>query len=116
MDGGGGRSHAGGQRGGAVRARLRIGVLISGRGSNLQALIDAAADPAYPAEIVLVISNRAEAQGLRRAGGARVADQVVAGRGPTPFPPAATGSRPAKGVRTIPPAGFLRPPPSRFFR
>jgi len=43
------------------RARLRVGVLISGRGSNLQALIDAAADPDYPAEIVLVISNRPEA-------------------------------------------------------
>jgi phosphoribosylglycinamide formyltransferase-1 len=46
------------------RARLRVGVLISGRGSNLQALIEAAADPAYPAEIVLVISNRPEAPGL----------------------------------------------------
>ena len=42
-------------------ARLKLGVLISGRGSNLQALIEAAADPAYPAEIVLVISNRPEA-------------------------------------------------------
>ena len=41
-------------------ARQRVGVLISGRGSNLQALIDAAADPAYPAEIVHVISNRPE--------------------------------------------------------
>src|SRR5207249_7186479 len=48
-------------------AKLRVGVLISGRGSNLQALIEAAADPAYPAEIALVISNRAEAQGLQRA-------------------------------------------------
>jgi phosphoribosylglycinamide formyltransferase-1 len=46
-------------------ARLRVGVLISGRGSNLQALIDAAADPGYPAEIVLVISNRLEAAGLQ---------------------------------------------------
>jgi phosphoribosylglycinamide formyltransferase 1 len=45
-------------------ARLRVGVLISGRGSNLQALIGACADPAYPAEIVLVISNRPEAPGL----------------------------------------------------
>ena len=38
--------------------RLKVGVLISGRGSNLQALIDAAADPAYPAEIVIVLSDR----------------------------------------------------------
>jgi len=50
--------------------RLRVGVLISGRGSNLQALIDAAADPAYPAEIVTVISNRGEAAGLARAASA----------------------------------------------
>ena len=35
--------------------RVKVGVLISGRGSNLQALIDAAAAPDYPAEIALVI-------------------------------------------------------------
>ena len=39
-------------------ARLKTGVLISGSGTNLQALLDAAAKPDYPAEIVLVISNR----------------------------------------------------------
>lgn len=47
--------------------RLKVGVLISGRGSNLQALLDACADPAFPAEIALVISNVATAQGLERA-------------------------------------------------
>ena len=36
---------------------VKVGVLVSGRGSNLQALLDACADPAFPAEIVLVISN-----------------------------------------------------------
>ena len=62
-------------------ARLKVGVLISGRGSNLQALIDAAADPAYPAEIVLVISNR------RRRGGARRAPRAPASRtAPSPHP------------------------------
>ena len=45
----------------------RIAVLISGRGSNLQALLDAAADPDYPGEIALVISNRPKAEGLQRA-------------------------------------------------
>jgi len=48
-----------------------VGVLISGRGSNLAALLQAAADPAYPAAIGVVISNRPEAPGLdlaRRAG------------------------------------------------
>jgi phosphoribosylglycinamide formyltransferase-1 len=48
-------------------SRKRVGVLISGRGSNLQALIDAARDPAYPARIVVVISNVPSAQGLLRA-------------------------------------------------
>ncbi|MFO1037385.1 MAG: phosphoribosylglycinamide formyltransferase [Geminicoccaceae bacterium] len=48
-------------------ARRRTAVLISGNGSNLQALLDAAADPAYPAEIVLVIANRPAAYGLVRA-------------------------------------------------
>jgi len=45
----------------------RIGVLISGRGSNLQALIDATADGRLDAQIVVVISNRADAQGLAHA-------------------------------------------------
>ena len=44
-------------------ARVRTGVLISGRGSNLQALLDAAASPDFPAEIVCVISNRPGAGG-----------------------------------------------------
>ena len=48
-------------------ARLKLGVLISGRGSNLQSLIDACRDPAYPAEIALVISNVPGVQGLERA-------------------------------------------------
>lgn len=45
-------------------SRARVGVLISGRGSNMQALIAAAQDPAYPAEIAVVISNREDAPGL----------------------------------------------------
>jgi phosphoribosylglycinamide formyltransferase-1 len=44
--------------------RTRTAVLISGRGSNLRALAEAARTPDYPAEIVLVISNRADASGL----------------------------------------------------
>jgi phosphoribosylglycinamide formyltransferase 1 len=45
-------------------ARKRVAILISGRGSNMAALIDAARKPDYPAEIVLVISNRPDAAGL----------------------------------------------------
>jgi len=70
-------------------AKLRVGVLISGRGSNLQALIEAAADPAYPAEVVLVISNRAEAQGLQRAAEAGIAHEVIAEPDRTAFAAAA---------------------------
>ena len=47
--------------------KKRVGVLISGRGSNLQALIEACRDPDYPAKIVVVISNVPSAQGLLRA-------------------------------------------------
>lgn len=47
--------------------KKRVAVLISGRGSNLMALAAAARDPDYPAEIVMVISNRPEAAGLASA-------------------------------------------------
>ena len=47
--------------------RKRVGVLISSRGSNLQALINACKSRDYPAEIVLVVSNVPQAQGLLRA-------------------------------------------------
>lgn len=52
---------------GADDGRLRVGVLASGRGSNLQALLDAAARPGYPARVVLVVSDRERAQVLERA-------------------------------------------------
>ena len=57
--------------------RLRVGVLISGRGSNLQALLDACADPDFPARIVCVLSNNADAFGLQRAADAGVPTTVV---------------------------------------
>jgi formyltetrahydrofolate-dependent phosphoribosylglycinamide formyltransferase len=47
--------------------RVRTAVLISGRGSNMVSLIEAAKDPAYPAEIVLVVANKPDAGGLARA-------------------------------------------------
>lgn len=58
-------------------ARLKCAVLISGRGSNLQALLDACAEPVFPAEIVAVVSNRADARGLERARAAGIATQVI---------------------------------------
>jgi phosphoribosylglycinamide formyltransferase-1 len=58
-------------------ARLRVAVLISGRGSNLQALIDACAERDFPAEIRLVLSNRGDAAGLARAAHAGIATKVI---------------------------------------
>jgi phosphoribosylglycinamide formyltransferase-1 len=58
-------------------ARLRVAVLVSGRGSNLQALIDACASDAFPAEIVAVISNNPGAAGLERARRAGIPATVV---------------------------------------
>jgi phosphoribosylglycinamide formyltransferase-1 len=55
-----------------VSGRLRVGVLVSGRGSNLQALLDASARPDYPAEVVVVISDRERAVALERARAAGV--------------------------------------------
>src|SRR6266446_2914630 len=89
-------------------ARLRVGVLISGRGSNLQALIDAAADPGYPAEIVLVISNRPEAQGMQRAAQVGIAHQTVAERDRAAFAAAADSALKQHGVELVALAGFMR--------
>jgi phosphoribosylglycinamide formyltransferase-1 len=58
-------------------ARKRVAVLISGRGSNMVALIEAAKDQSYPAEIVLVVSNRPDAAGIERARQAGIRTEVV---------------------------------------
>jgi phosphoribosylglycinamide formyltransferase-1 len=58
-------------------ARKRTAILIYGRGSNMTALIDAARDPAYPADIALVVSNRPDAAGLQRAADAGIATAIV---------------------------------------
>ncbi len=61
--------------------KKRTAVFISGNGSNLQALIDAAADPAFPAAISLVVSNKEEAYGLVRAKNAGIASYVLPHKG-----------------------------------
>jgi phosphoribosylglycinamide formyltransferase-1 len=58
-------------------SRKRVAVLISGRGSNMAALIEAASDSRYPAEIALVLSNRADAGGLLVAQAANIKTEVV---------------------------------------
>jgi phosphoribosylglycinamide formyltransferase 1 len=57
--------------------RKRVAILISGRGSNMAALIEAANDKTYPAEIVTVISNRSDAGGLMVARANGIATEVV---------------------------------------
>jgi len=59
------------------RVKKRVAVLLSGRGSNMVALIEAAKAPDYPAEIVLVVSNRPDASGLVRAREAGIATALV---------------------------------------
>jgi phosphoribosylglycinamide formyltransferase-1 len=56
---------------------LSIGVLISGSGTNLQAILDRAADGSLKARVALVVSNRAEARGLARAQAAGVSTRVI---------------------------------------
>ena len=91
--------------------KLKLAVLISGRGSNLQALITACADPTYPAEIVLVASNRAEAMGIERAANANLPTLVInhqnfANR--VDFDRKMTTSMADAGVELVCLAGFMR--------
>lgn len=57
--------------------KRRVAILISGRGSNMQALVEAAKAPDYPAEIVLVLSNRPDAAGLVWAESQGIATTIV---------------------------------------
>src|SRR5882724_11046923 len=89
-------------------SRLRLGVLISGRGSNLQALIDAAANPDYPAAINLVISNRADAAGLERARRGGITQRVIADAKRERFAAEAHHALRGAGVELVVLAGFMR--------
>jgi phosphoribosylglycinamide formyltransferase-1 len=57
--------------------KRRVAILISGRGSNMAALIEAAKADGFPAEIAVVISNRAEAGGLERAKASGIATEII---------------------------------------
>jgi phosphoribosylglycinamide formyltransferase 1 len=57
--------------------KRRVAILISGRGSNMAALIEAAKAPGFPAEIVVVISNRADAGGLEKAAAHGIPTTVI---------------------------------------
>jgi phosphoribosylglycinamide formyltransferase 1 len=60
-----------------MSARKRVAILISGRGSNMAALIEAATEPDFPAEIALVVSNRPDAKGLEFATAHGIATAIV---------------------------------------
>lgn len=92
--------------------KRRAAVLISGRGSNLGALIAAARHPAYPAELALVLSNRADAAGLDRAREAGIPAEVVEsrpfGRNRAGFEAALGARLEAAGIGLVVLAGFMR--------
>jgi phosphoribosylglycinamide formyltransferase-1 len=101
-------------------ARKRVAILISGRGSNMVALIEAAKDAAYPAEIVLVISNEPAAEGLRRAEAAGIHTLVVDhrkfGKDREAFERALQHELQAQRIELVCLAGFMRILTSWFVR
>jgi phosphoribosylglycinamide formyltransferase-1 len=92
--------------------KKRVAVLISGRGSNMTALIEAAEAPDYPADIVLVLSNEPDAAGLARARQAGIATAVVDhrsfGKDRDAFDRALDGALHAHRVDLVCLAGFMR--------
>jgi phosphoribosylglycinamide formyltransferase-1 len=91
-------------------SRPRIGVLISGRGSNLQAIIDASRSGAITVEVAVVISNNADASGLERAKQAQIETLVVDHRdkGREVYDEELVRELKARGVQLVCLAGFMR--------
>ena len=90
---------------------LRVAVLISGSGTNLQALLDACADPDFGAEIGLVVSNRPDAYGLTRARKAGVRTAVIEHKKVADRPAfdrAIDGALREAGIDLVCLAGFMR--------
>jgi phosphoribosylglycinamide formyltransferase-1 len=92
--------------------KRRVGILVSGRGTNMEALISASRDPAFPAEIVLVLSNRPDATGLAtaRAAGVRTAaiDHRDFGRDRASHEAAIDAALRAADVEIVCLAGYMR--------
>jgi phosphoribosylglycinamide formyltransferase 1 len=94
-----------------VPSNRRLGVLISGRGSNLQALIDAIASARLDASIAVVISNRKDAAGLERARAAGIESMVLSHRdfgSRDDYDRALARELRARGVALVCLAGFMR--------
>jgi len=92
--------------------RKRVAILISGRGSNMTALIEAARAADYPAEIALVLSNRPDAAGLARARAAGIptatVDHTAFGKDREAFERAIGAELRARRIDIVCLAGFLR--------
>ncbi len=92
-------------------AKLKVGVLVSGSGTNLQALIDHCADPRFPAEIALVISNKPGAGALDRATRAGIPSSVIPHRDfpdRAGFDAALDAALRVAGIELVCLAGFMR--------
>ena len=92
--------------------RKRLGILISGRGSNMEALLKAAQDPACPYQPVLVLSNKPDAAGLEKARSFGVATKAIDhkpfGKDRESFERAVDAELKAMNVQLIALAGFMR--------
>jgi phosphoribosylglycinamide formyltransferase-1 len=93
-------------------ARKRVAVLISGRGSNMVALVEAAKDKSYPAEIGLVVSNRPDAAGIAYARKAGIATTIIDhtdyGKNREAFERALQAVLEGSGIEIVCLAGFMR--------
>jgi phosphoribosylglycinamide formyltransferase-1 len=91
--------------------KLKVAVLISGSGTNLQALMDACAVTDYPAEIVLVLSNKDTAYGLERAKKAGIPTKIISHKdykSREEFDQAMNAAIVASGAEFVCMAGFMR--------
>lgn len=91
--------------------KKRVAILISGRGSNMVSLIEAARAPDYPAEIVLVLSNRPDAAGLDRARAAGIPARAIDHKAfpdRAGFDAALQAELEGAGIELIVLAGFMR--------
>jgi len=93
-------------------SRIKVAVLISGRGSNMEALVRAAQDPACPFEIALVLSNKPEAGGLVSAAAAGIealaVDQKAYGKDREAHERAIDAALRARGIQVVALAGYMR--------
>lgn len=91
--------------------KLAVAVLISGNGTNLQALIDACKEKDYPAEIVLVLSNKENAYGIERAKAASIPIKIINHKdfpSREEFDKAMSKEIKASGAEFVCMAGFMR--------